>query len=250
MTSLADFAVGMLIGVTCATTLLGLAMGGLLDRAAWRAVQGEPRESRNLPVRICCAALYLLVLWRYGITLQGLEMGGLASVLLVASLTDLYDYLIPNGCIVAAIAIRVSYLSICALRGMEVAAVATESLVGAVAVTLPLALLVLVMDRVLGRPSMGGGDLKLFAVAGLYFGWQQCIFLVAVACLLGIAFALAGRRRAKTDGPSEAPEPSEVPEPSEAPRDAFPFGPSIAAAMVVTMLCGGQALAWYIGLLV
>lgn len=70
-------------------------------------------------------------------------------------------------------------------------ALALESLIGGVAVFVPLLLVVLVADKVLGRDSMGGGDLKLFFVAGLYFGWQQCLFLIIVACVIGIVLAFA-----------------------------------------------------------
>ncbi len=287
------------IYLTCVAALLGSVMGSFLNCVAWRIVQGEswvsgrshcdscghvlePRDlvpviswlftrgrcrycgakvsARNPATEIGCAVLYVVILWRYGFTFQTLEMCGLASVLLVASLTDLDDYLIPNGCIIAAVVIRAVYLVVCALLGQDVGPVVRESLIGAVAVTVPLLILVLIMDRVLGKPSMGGGDLKLFAVAGLYFGWRQCLFLIIVACLLGIVFALAGKHWFKADG-AEHPD-TDAPEDGDAikqtvsadaeddvPEHAFPFGPSIAAAMVVTMLCGREVLAWYLGLL-
>ncbi len=298
-TGLANFLTYAAIYLTCVTALLGLVMGSFLNCVAWRIVQGEswvsgrshcdacghvlePRDLvpvvswlsthgrcrycgakvsvRNPATEIGCAVLYVVILWRYGFTLQTLEMGGLASVLLVASLTDLDDYLIPNGCIIAAVVIRVLYLVICAFLGQDVGPVVRESLIGAVAVTVPLLILVLIMDRVLGKPSMGGGDLKLFALAGLYFGWRQCLFLIIVACLLGIVFALAVRYWFKADG-AEHPDtdtPADgnavkqnvsVDAEDDVPEHAFPFGPSIAVAMVITMLCGYEVLAWYLGLL-
>lgn len=255
---------GLAVCLSCAAVLIGAVAGGFLDRVAWRAVHGRgcrpaPGPARTTACRVAGALLYLFVLWHYGLTLQALEMAALASALLVASVTDLDDYLIPNGCIVAAVATRAVYLAACAALGWEVAPLVRESLIGAVAVTVPLALLVLVMDRVLGRPSMGGGDLKLFAVAGLYFGWRQCLFLILVACALGLVFALVSQRlpqrgtdaRGRADGaePAAGAEPSEPGLPfvaaDEPPARAFPFGPSIAAAMVITMLCGHQVLAWY-----
>ena len=293
---------GLAIYLTCVTALFGLVMGSFLNCVAWRIVQGEswvsgrshcdtcghvlePRDlvpvvswlsthgrcrycgakvsARNPATEIGCAILYVVISWHYGLTLAAVEMCGLASVLLVASLTDLDDYLIPNGCIVAAVVIRAVYLVVCALLGQDVGPLVRESLIGAVAVTVPLLVLVLIMDRVLGKPSMGGGDLKLFAVAGLYFGWQQCLFLVIVACLIGIVFALVGRYWFKTDDGDGGGHPDgDAPADEDAikqtvsadagddvPEHAFPFGPSIAVAMIVTMLCGREVLAWYLGLL-
>ncbi|MEE1044918.1 MAG: prepilin peptidase [Olegusella sp.] len=293
---------GLAIYLTCVTALFGLVMGSFLNCVAWRIVQGEswvsgrshcdtcghvlePRDlvpvvswlsthgrcrycgakvsARNPATEIGCAILYVVISWHYGLTLAAVEMCGLASVLLVASLTDLDDYLIPNGCVAAAVVIRAVYLAVCALLGQDVGPLVRESLIGAVAVTVPLLVLVLIMDRVLGKPSMGGGDLKLFAVAGLYFGWQQCLFLIIVACLLGIVFALVGRYWFKTDDGDVGAHPDgDAPADGDAikqivsadaeddvPEHAFPFGPSIAAAMVITMLCGHKVLAWYLGLL-
>lgn len=318
---------GLAVYMTCVVALLGLVMGSFLNCVAWRTVQGEswvsgrshcdtcdhvleprdlipvvswlstrgrcrycgaPISARNPITEIGCAILYVLISWHYGLTLKTLEMCGLASVLLVASLTDLDDYLIPDGCIVTAVVIRALYLVLCAVLGTDVGPLVRVSLIGAVAVAVPLLILVLIMDRVLGRPSMGGGDLKLFAVAGLYFGWQQCLFLIIVACLLGIVFALVGQhhgwkgvperadkaetadeveaavrtetadraettngtetagKSGTTDGPNTADGAVDQ---DDVPAHAFPFGPSIAAAMVITMLWGQYVLAWYLGLL-
>ena len=37
-------------------------------------------------------------------------------------------------------------------------------------------LISLIMDKVLGKESMGGGDIKLFAVVGLYLGFAGTLF--------------------------------------------------------------------------
>ena len=82
---------------------------------------------------------------------------------------------------------------------------------------------------------MGGGDLKLFAVAALYVGWQQSILLVFLACLFGLAFAAA---RGLLSQPADMTgRPSGI--------ETFPFGPSIAVACVVTLLCGPSVQAWF-----
>ncbi len=65
-------------------------------------------------------------------------------------------------------------------------------------------MLVLIMDRLLGRESMGGGDIMLFAVAGFYFGWQQCLFLIVVACVIGLLFAFAGMALQQRDNRADA----------------------------------------------
>lgn len=224
---------------------------------------------------IVCAVLYVSVVARYGLTLEAVEMLVFASALFVLTFTDIEDFLIPLGTIVTALAARVVF--IVAAYGMlaggidvsfvfanplqyagtpaDIAfALVRDSLIGGLGIGAAVLLIVLIMDRVLGRESMGGGDIMLLAVAGLYFGWQQSLFLIIVACLMGLLFAalrmkqdsreydqdkkLAEDIKDKT-GHDAALERAQMPE--------FPFGPSIALACWVTMLFGAQVVAWYMG---
>ncbi len=206
---------------------------------------GAPVSARYPVTELICGGLYVSVLLRYGLTLEALEIVLFVSVLFVLSLTDLESYIIPNATIVAALAIRALYILLGGVFGIHDArAVAMESLVGGFAVAVPILLLALVMDRVLGRDSLGGGDVKLFFVAGTYFGWQQSIFLVIVSCVLGIISGIVGASRdaAQQEKDDATPDSSTVPH-------LIPFGPSIAAACWVTMMIGPQVVDWYTRLL-
>lgn len=280
--------------ISVVTVLLGLIMGSFLNCVAWRITQGERWTSgrshcdscghvlelrdlipvlswlstkgncrycgqhvsaRNPLTEVLTAAVYLAIVWTYGLGFEALEMMGFASVLLVLSLTDLDDYFIPNGCILAAVIIRALYILVVGLQGGDAIGLAVGSLISALVVSVPLLIIVLIMDRVMGQPSMGGGDLKLFAVAGLYFGWQRCLFLVIVSCLLGLLFALISQHVGSSGEDAGQPESSgtdgtDDDEDEELPARAFPFGPAIAVACVITMLFGNQVLAWYLSLLV
>jgi leader peptidase (prepilin peptidase)/N-methyltransferase len=91
-----------------------------------------------------------------------------------------------------------------------------------------LLLISLAMDRILGRESMGGGDIKLLAVVGLYLGPIGAMFALVLACVIGLLFHALRR--------------------GEGAR-AFPFGPSIAVAAAAMLLFGAPLVAWYRGLL-
>lgn len=262
----------------CVAAVLGLCMGSFLNCMAWRMTHGESvahgrshctscghvlaardlvpviswlstrgkcryckeRVSARYPAtELLCAVVYVSILLRYGLAVQTIELMAYASVLLVLSLTDLDDYVIPNATIVACIAIRLAYLAYVAASGEgELVMLVGSSIAQGLAVAVPILVLVLIMDHVLGRESFGGGDVKLLFVAGMYFGWQQCLFLIVVACVLGIAFGLAVQRK---------PEGKKVLE-DGAETHLIPFGPSIAISCWITMLVGHQALNWYAGL--
>ena len=92
-----------------------------------------------------------------------------------------------------------------------------------------LLLVSLVMDRILKKDSLGGGDIKLIAVIGLYLGFLPTLFSVILACFLGLGQAvLSGRGRGK----------------------AFPFGPALSAAAAVMLFFGESLAGWYLGLFI
>ncbi len=260
--------------VLVVTALVGLVMGSFINCWAWRAMHGESiltgrshctnceheLEARDLiPIvswltsggtcRYCgekvsvryplteaiCAIMFVLIVAVYGLSLETLELLIFAGILLFLSLTDLDERIIPNACIVAAIAVRLVYLVIACILGIAKVDVFAYYLASAFGVGIVLLILVVVADKIFGRESMGGGDLKLFFVAGLYFGWQQCVLLVIMACVIGILVAVVTSR------------PSLDSEKKGIMGRSMPFGPSIAAACIITMLVGTPILTWYLG---
>ena len=93
-------------------------------------------------------------------------------------------------------------------------------------------LLVLGMEKLLGREAMGGGDIKLLCLTGLYLGWMKNLLCLLLACVLGIVFALVTLKRRSTEGDARL----------------IPWGPSISAAAILTLLWGDAITAAYLSL--
>ncbi len=179
-----------------------------------QTVRTHPRAAALLAVAIC-----LTLGLSYGMGLQFLELALFGLDLLWLSLVDCDTRTIPDVGIAFAVVIRVAYLFAAGALGvLDVVPALVTSALGAAGVFVVLLVLVLVVDRLMGAQSMGGGDLKLFAVAAFYFGWERCLILMVLACALGLAFALLARVRdsAKNGGPFL--------------EQTFPFGPAIALA--------------------
>ncbi len=243
--------------------VFGLVMGSFLNCLAWRLVHGESvmkgrshcavcghaLEARDLvPVfswlllrgrcRYCgervsaryplaellCGAAYASVVWRYGFSVETLRFLLLFSLLLAASLVDWEAGWVPDRLILTG---AFGWL-LSLLLEEDAARTLARGLIGAAALFLPLLLLVLAADKLLGRESMGGGDLKLFALLGLYFGWERGLLLVILSCLAGLALALA-MKRAKPGTP-------------------FPFVPAMAAAAWPAAIWGERVVDWYLSL--
>jgi len=148
----------------------------------------------------------------------------LFSLLLAISLVDLEDGWVPDRFLVVGV---VGYLLLLPLEPKPMKAL-FEGLIGAAAIFFPLLFVVLAADKLLKRESMGGGDLKLFALLGLYFGWKLGLLLVILSCFTGLIFAfIIGKAR---------------------PRKPFPFVPAMAAAAWLTAMWGEPVIKWYLSL--
>ncbi len=184
---------------------------------------GEHISWRYPAAEAVCALSYCTLLLRFDISWQCLRFVLLLSLLLLGALVDMEDGWIPDRVSILAV---VGYVPLSLLEGgwrLLLSGAAS----GAV-VLLVLFAVVLVMEKIMKTEVMGGGDLKLFAVLGLYFGWQQGIFLVLVSCVLGLAaMALLGRLRRRTE---------------------TRFAPVLYLSAWITALVGAPVLEWYLGL--
>lgn len=175
-----------------------------------------------------CGAWFALSLWRYGVTIQTLEYDILIILLLILSLVDWDSGILPDSVLLIGVA---NFVIFSILQGAGFSGLLYGILSG-LTVSIPLLVLVLIMDRLLGVESMGGGDIKLFFVVGMYFPLRQLLVIVILACVIGIVFALLTK---KTVGDAENPK-------------AFPFGPAIALAAAAALLWAQPIADWYLGL--
>ena len=198
---------------------------------SWLALRGRCRYcGARVPARYVLAecffaAVTVLCLLRFDLTALCLRNYVFACCLFCLSLTDLDAMLIPDGCLLAAL---LAWLVALPFLGEPVTwGWAGRHLLAAAVYGGGLLLLGLGMDRLLQKESLGGGDIKLFAVVGLYLGLAGTLFALLLACVLGLVFAAAAKKR----------------------NTAFPFGPAISAAALLMLFYGGGLVRWYTGLL-
>ncbi len=184
---------------------------------------GERISPRYPAVEAICALSYCTLLLRFDTTWQCLRLALLMSLLLFGALVDFEDGWIPDRVSIIA---GVAYVPLAILEGGS-GLLLSGAVCGGVMLLVLLAV-VLVMEKIMKTEVMGGGDLKLFAVLGLYFGWRQGIFLVLVSCVLGLAaMALLGRLRRRTE---------------------TRFAPVLFFSAWITALAGAPVTDWYMGL--
>ena len=229
--------------------VFGAVLGSFLNCAAWRIAHGESFVKGRSHCTSCGHVLGFLDLipvfsWiflggkcrycktkispRYMLTELFFALVSVLTLLRFGlSLVDLEIFEIPNGCLlIPAIAWFVA-IPFTEMSGMDVL-YHVASGVGYGAVMLAL---VLLFDKILGKETMGGGDLKLFVVMGLYLGVAASLFALFFSCILGLIMGAIQKRGKENKGPQ------------------IPFGPAIALAFYAMLLYGDGLVNWYMGLL-
>ncbi len=184
---------------------------------------GKKLSKRYVLTELLLALVFVSLLWRFGLTLNAITPAVLCCCLFCLSLVDLDIQIIPDRfLVIPAIARAAELLLVGGLKGLLTGIVPGLIFGGGLLV------LSLIMDKVLKKDTMGGGDIKLLALLGMFFPIPQCLLLVLIACVAGIAMASI---LLKVDA-----------------ETAFPFGPALAIAAWVTLLVGSPLINWYLGL--
>ena len=183
---------------------------------------GAPVSKRYPFTELICALLWLSSAAVCGLSVQTLEYCVLFTLLLAVALIDYDTMEIPDGLLLAGAAL----FAACLFFHDAPLARLKSGLLGGLALGGSLLVISLVMDKVLGRDSMGGGDIKLFALLGLYTGLGVGLLLVILSCFAGLLFAFLSKAKDKP----------------------FPFGPAIALAAWPALLVGPRFVNWYLSL--
>ncbi len=226
--------------------LLGLVFGSFASLAAWRLPRGEqvlsgrsrcpqcrrhlgPKElvpvmsylrsggkclhcgapigARYLLIECACGVLFYLAFVAAGATPEAFLLGLLGLGLVIVTAVDLEHQIIPDQ---ALLALGVAGVLYWLLPGNGTAEWMNAAFGAGAGFTLAAALR-LAFRYLKGRESLGFGDVKFFAVAGLWVGLRGLADFMLLAGLAGILFAVVWRWRGQ--------------------GEIFPFGPALAFSL-------------------
>lgn len=172
-------------------------------------------------VELITGLIYLILFIYFGISIKSLSYTFLASLLIVITFIDMEHKIIPNKIILIGLIVGAAFRLITINYGIWDYIVGF--LVGGG---------VLFLISLLSGGGMGGGDIKLMAMIGLYVGWKLTISTLFLAVVLGavggivlILFKIKTR------------------------KDYIPFGPYISIACIISILYGYDLLNMYIKLI-
>lgn len=171
-------------------------------------------------VELFTGIMFLLIFIMNGYGLRSLMLGVLVSILIIAAVIDIYHRIIPDGLVIIGVMAGIP-LTVLQSTGQLVNGLIGFFSAGAI----------MLFIAIVSKGGMGGGDIKLSALLGLYLGWQGALLALFISFFLGgmvgIYLLLSGRKGRK---------------------DPVPFGPFLALGAVLAAFRGQELLSWYMGL--
>lgn len=180
-------------------------------------------------VELVTAGIFLFLYYHFGLTLEFLLALVFVSVLLPISVIDAQHYIIPNTLIVTGLILGFGIICVIAYQRAD-AWYLLIRLIGAVAGGMALWLVAVIGSAVLRKTAMGGGDIKLMALNGLFLGaWPELAMVIAFSALSG---AIVGTTLI-ISGIKDRQSP-------------IPYGPFLAGAAVLVLLWGDNLWRMYL----
>jgi len=178
------------------------------------------RESISLQyplVELLTAIMALLLFWKFGLTLKFLFSFLFACILIIITFIDLEHQIIPD--VLTLPGIPVFFLAAVLAMGVS----PLEAVLGVLIGGGILYAIAFGYELITKREGMGGGDIKLLAMLGAFFGWKSLFFILLVSSFLG---AIVGISVILIKGKDM--------------RYAVPFGPFLSLAALAYIFWGDE----------
>jgi len=181
---------------------------------------GEPISIMYPLIELVTAGLWAYMVWRHGLTLEGLRGAVFGTILLGIAMTDARRYIIPDEFTWGGLIIGLLLSLAGGLPGLGTA------LFGAAVGFGLLWLVGTVGTWVFKEDAMGGGDIKMMAMVGAFLGWQGVLLTIFLGALAGsLIFVplllLAGQKK------------------------LVPFGIFLALGAAIAYEAGPAIIGWY-----
>ena len=172
-------------------------------------------------VEFVTAALYLVIYYQFGLSLNLLHAIFFVSVLIPIAFIDAQHYIIPNVLSLTGLGLGLGIVCAIAYQDKNLDYLKMR-LIGFVAGGLVIWLIALIGSAIMRKKAMGMGDVKLMAIVGLYLGaFPELLMVIALSAFSGAVVGTLLIATGKKDR-----------------KSPIPYGPFIAVAAVVVLLWG------------
>ena len=164
----------------------------------------------------------------YGLSIITLYNSLLVSLLVIITFIDLDHYIIPDELIIfgSVGAVIFNILG----QGTSI----KDSLLGGLICGGGMLVLIYLIELIIKKEVMGGGDIKLFGMVGLFLGIKLGLLTILLSVYVGAIYGVATIIYSKI-------KKKEF-------NSMIPYGPFISVGALISILYGTNIINWYIGL--
>ncbi|MDY7026605.1 MAG: A24 family peptidase [Pseudomonadota bacterium] len=175
-------------------------------------------------VELLTAALTLITVWHFGISLHTAFLAVFVWLLIILTFIDFDTQLLPDSLTLPGL-----WLGLLSNWYFEWVPL-DDALLGAVFGYLSLWSVFWLFKLLTGKEGFGYGDFKLLAMMGAWLGWLQLPVILFLSCLLG---AILGGIVVISQRGQENPT-------------QIAFGPYLAIAGLIALFFGNELMSWYL----
>ena len=183
---------------------------------------GEKISIQYPLIELLNGILYLLVYYKYGISINTLQYMALVSFMIVIGIIDLKTKYVFTSTIITA---GIFQVLLCIAKGIIYKKMPLDNIYGMLLGAVIIGLIVFTTH------GMGEGDIEIAAISGLALGFKASIFMLFTAFILGgIAGVFVLLRRKKGL------------------KDEMPFGPFLAVGTILALFFGNSIINAYLSM--
>ncbi|EOD00109.1 prepilin peptidase [Caldisalinibacter kiritimatiensis] len=180
---------------------------------------GEPISLQYPLIEALNAILYIILYLKFGFSLEFLQYALLSSLLIVISTIDYHYKIIPDKLIIFGIICRLLLITLYNFKPNIINGTIGLLIGGGIFLVI----------AIITNGAMGGGDIKLMAMLGLWLGWKYILLTTLLSFVIGaiismllLIFKVKSR------------------------KDFIPFGPFISIAAYIAAVYGNELIQFYI----
>lgn len=182
-------------------------------------------------VELISVALAIFLWWRYPDPLHFLVYFCLlVTPLIIVSFIDLKHRIIPDIISIPGIFAGIGIHTLFSGEGKFVSG-AIDAVAGAATGGLFLFFVAVIYEKIKKQAGLGGGDIKLIAMLGAFFGWRAAILILCMSSILGSLVGVILITVLRKDM-----------------KFAIPFGPFLSIAGIIQLIFGDWLILWYSGI--
>lgn len=199
-------------------------------------------------MELLCGLLFLICFLIIGISYELIAALCLSALLIPITFVDIDTFTIPNGFIIFGMIAGVLFIASGILPDEDAGYKKNiiDALLGLTAGAIPLIIIDLGSRLILKRDGMGGGDMKLMAMVGLFLGWKLTLMALLLGVYAGAFYGIYYMIKMRRSGNEEREDRTDDDDTQEKEKGhVIPFGPFLAIGSFVSMLFGLNIIKWY-----